>query len=298
MLDIEAVFVWSQFVPHLGCWRGNCVPNEPGLYRVRRLGETCLDYIGQTGSGTMTLRRRLAMQSGVYAGEMPYTDPHTAGPALWALRHQTSAHYEVSVLPVPGTTQWRKGMEALAVALHRQQFGRSPTINFGRMPSGFRRSSGNNRKLVLAGKRFRGGLCDANEQYHAPGIPPVGPITGDDPQDSRWGGHLWSGWQSLDQTTKFPAATAQGLYRIRDAGKTDLLYIGEGIVAARLIAHWRKCRKPGDAQGEVFGAAERLECSWVLNDEWMSHQRLELECDLLGSHLLVRSIVPPAQFIG
>jgi hypothetical protein len=41
-----------------------------------------------------------------------------------------------------------------------------------------------------------------------------------------------------------------------------------------------------------------LECSWVLNDEWMSHQRLELECDLLGSHLLVRSIVPPAQFIG
>ena len=246
----------------------------------------------------MTLRRRLAMQSGVYAEAMPFTDPHTAGPALWALRHQTSALYEASVLTVSGTTQWRKAVEALAVALHRQQFGRSPTINFGRMPSGFRRSSGNNRSLVLAGKRFRGGLCDANEQYHAQGVPPVGPIAGGDPQDLRWCGHVWSSWQPLDRTAKFPAVTARGLYRIRDAGKAGLLYIGEGIVAARLIAHRRKCRKPGDAQGDVFGAAERLQCSWVLNDEWMPHHRLELECDLIGSHLLGRSVVPPAQFVG
>src|SRR5262249_22026916 len=33
---------------------------------------------------------------------------------------------------------WRKGLEALAVALHRQQSGRSPTVNFGRLPVGFR----------------------------------------------------------------------------------------------------------------------------------------------------------------
>jgi hypothetical protein len=297
MLDIETVFVWSSWVPHSECWRGNCIPHEPGLYRLRRVGQPCLDYIGQTGSGTMTLRKRLAMQAGVYAQEMPYTDPHTAGPALWALRHKTSAQYEVSVLPVTGTSQWRKGLEALAIALHRQQFGCSPTVNFGRMPSGFRRSSGNNRRLVLAGKRFRGGLCDSDDRYHVPGIPPVGPLTGDT-QDSRWGGHKWSDWQPLDQTTDFPAATAQGLYRIRDAGKPGLLYIGEGIVTARLIAHRRKARKRGDTQGDVFGTAERLACSWVLNDAWLPHQRLELECDLIGSHLLVRSVVPPAQFIG
>src|SRR5262245_7712560 len=140
MLDIEAVFIWSPFVPHLKCWRGNCIPHKPGLYRLRRIEGTCLDYIGQTGSGTMTLRRRLAMQAGIYAEEMPYTDPHIAGPALWALHHNASVNYEVSVLPITGTTQWRKGLEALAVALHRQQFGHSPTVNFGRMPSGFRRS--------------------------------------------------------------------------------------------------------------------------------------------------------------
>jgi hypothetical protein len=83
MLDIGSILVWAEWVPHEGCWRGGRIPNEPGLYRLRRVGASCLDYIGQTGSGAMSLCKRLAMQAGVYADEMPYTDPHTAAPALW-----------------------------------------------------------------------------------------------------------------------------------------------------------------------------------------------------------------------
>src|SRR6516164_8348507 len=123
MLDIGRILVWSPWVPHQGCWRGATAPDEPGLYRIRRVGQSCLDYIGQTGTGGMTLRKRLGMQRGVYAAEMPYTDPHTAAPALWAIRQATGAEYEVSVAPVAGTTPWRKGLEALAIALHRQEFG-------------------------------------------------------------------------------------------------------------------------------------------------------------------------------
>jgi hypothetical protein len=66
----------------------------------------------------------------------------------------------------------------------------------------------------------------------------------------------------------------------------------------RLAAHWRKTRTAGNPQGDLMRAAERLECSWVLNDCWLSHQRLELETDLIGAHLLVQEFVPPAQFIG
>jgi hypothetical protein len=247
--------------------------------------------------GGMTLRKRLGMQRGVYAAEMPYTDPHTAAPALWALRQTAGVEYEVSVAPVPGTVQWRKGVEALAVALHRQEFGRSPTVNFGRMPVGFRKSSGNNKRLVEAGRRFRGGACDTEEPHHAPGTPPAGPLTGD-PASGGWGGHSWSGWLPLGPATAFPPSTAAGLYRIRDAAGSGLLYIGEGLVAARLLAHWKKTRTPGDPQGDVFGSAGRLECSWVLNGGWLSHQRLELECDLIGGHLLATAAIPPAQFIG
>jgi hypothetical protein len=69
-------------------------------------------------------------------------------------------------------------------------------------------------------------------------------------------------------------------------------------VTARLLDHRLKIQKAGDPQGTVFGAAEKLECSWVVNEGWLSHQRLELECDLIGAHLLVTEAVPPAQFIG
>jgi hypothetical protein len=297
LLGSERLLVWSAWIPHQGCWRGDGLPNEAGVYRIRRVGEECLDYIGQTGKGGMTLRKRLGMQQGVYADEMPYTNPHTAAPALWAIRRMIGAQYEVSVAVVSGPIQWRKGVEALTIALHRQRFGRSPTVNFGRMPAGFRKSSGNNRKLLLAGKRFRGGACDTVEAHHAPGVPPAGPLTGD-PQGSGWGRHSWSGWQPLVPTTALPPAAATGLYRIRDAVKPDLLYIGEGLVAARLLAHQQKTRKPDPPQGAVFRDAARLECSWVLNDDWGPHQRLELECDLIGAHLLNTGVVPPAQFIG
>jgi hypothetical protein len=204
------------------------------------------------------------MQRGVYADKMPYTDPHTAAPALWAIRQAAGVEYEVSVAPVPGPVPWRKGMEAAAIALHRQEFGRSPTVNFGRVPVGFRKSSGNNRKLVLAGKRFRGGPCETAEPHHAPGVRPAGPLVGD-PHAADGGGHSWSAWRPLGSGTDFPPAAATGLYRIRDAHASGLLYVGEGVVAARLAAHRAKARKPAHPQGAVFRAAGQLECSWVLN---------------------------------
>jgi hypothetical protein len=86
------------------------------------------------------------------------------------------AELEVSVVAVPGSTPWRKGQEAVQIALFRQEYGRSPTVNFGRMPKGFRMSSGNNAKLVSAGKRFRGGRCEEAEAGHAPSLPPTGPL--------------------------------------------------------------------------------------------------------------------------
>src|SRR5262249_3234780 len=85
-LKIDRTLTWSPWVTHLNCWLGATIPNEPGVYRIRRAGQDCLDYVGQTGMGGMTLRKRLAMQRGVYDAEMPYTDPHTAAPALWAIR--------------------------------------------------------------------------------------------------------------------------------------------------------------------------------------------------------------------
>jgi hypothetical protein len=295
-MSLWKVLDWSPWQPLLSCWRGEKIPPQPGLYRVRRESRSDIDYIGQTGAGTMTLRARLGMLRGIYATEMPYRAPHTAGPALWALLHGGGVPFEVSVAVVQGTDPWRKGLEALAISLYRHEHGRSPTINFGRMPPGYRASSSNDTRLARLGKRFRGGPCEDRDESHAPGLPPAGPLDGD-PQGPDWCGHAWSAWRSVS-SPDLPGAVGEGLYRLRSPDQSGLLYVGQGKVAARLAAHLKKTLRPGHRQGGIFGTGEGLECSWVLGDRWMPHQRLELENDLIAAHLLVTGKVPPAQFLG
>src|SRR5262249_45617366 len=203
---------WSPWVGLENCWRQTVIPSLAGLYRVRRTGEASLDYIGQTG---LALRRRLAMLSGVYRPEMPYRDPHTAGPALWALRHARGCVFQASVLPVQGDARYRKGLEAFALALYRQSWGRSPTVNFGRILQGYRLSSGNNARLVAAWKRLRGGPDTVSQDNWLEGVPPVGHLEGD-PQGATWCGHIWSEWLRLPHVADSLALDALGLYRVRD----------------------------------------------------------------------------------
>jgi hypothetical protein len=282
---------WSPWVP-LDCWIGSAIASEPGLYRVRRTGDDGLDYIGQTG---LALRRRLAMLAGVYRAEMPYRDPHTAAPALWALRHARGCTFEASVLPVQGDTRYRKGLEALTLALYRQDARRSRTVNFGRILQGYRLSSGNNARLVANGKRLRGGPDTADQDNWTDGISPVGPLGGD-AQGLTWGGHVWSEWSQLPDVAARLAPDALGLCRVRDPQKSGLVYIGEGYVRVRLANHLGKAGKAGHRQAPHFRAS--LECSWVENSRWLRHQRVELETDLIGAHVLSAGHAPFAQFLG
>lgn len=291
---ILSLLTWTPWQPLDGSWLGSHLPNQPGLYRIRRQGRDDLDYIGQTGAGSMTLRKRLAMLRGVYLPEMPYRDPHTAGPALWALRHATNSDFEVSVVPVTGSTPWRKGLECVAISLYRQEHGASPTVNWGRMPSGYRMSSGNNARLVAAGKRYRGGVTTTADASHLPGIAPLSPLDGD-PLSRDWCGHTWSEWASFSLTSYPPTAT-YGLYRIRRTHEPTLLYLGQGRVSDRLSAHQGKASHPDLRQATHF--AGPLECSVTLNEAWQSHQRLELENDLIAAYILHTGEVPAAQFLG
>lgn len=290
-MDVD--FTWTPWRPLIGAWDDRSLPAAPGVYRVRRVGREDLDYVGQTG---MTLRQRLAMLKGAYSAEMPYRDPHTAGPGLWALRQQGAA-FEASAAPVVGPTPWRLGVEAVQIALHRQQHGYSPTVNFGRMPPGYRMSSGNNAKLVAAGKRFRGGRCGGIEACHERGIAPLGALRGE-PQAGGWYGIAWSGWQPLGAAIEGIATGRTGIYRIRGDDDAQLLYIGEGIVRARLSAHLKKVAAPDDSQGVIFAAPQRLECSFVLSEAWTDLHRLEIENDLIAAHTLTTAAVPAAQFHG
>jgi hypothetical protein len=288
---------WSSWTPLYRCWSSDLIPNTAGLYRIRRVNEQFLDYVGQSGGGANSLRKRMGALSGVYREEMPYTDPHTAAPALWALRSSLGVEFEVSVATVSCSDQIRKGLETMVIALYRQEHGCSPTANFGRIPVGFRKSSGVSRRLAAAGKQIRGGKSESQELHHAASVPPIA-LLGGDPQSLQWSGHQWSNWQSISSTHNKPLAGATGLYRIRDATKPGLLYIGEGQVASRLADHVKMSMISDNRKGAIFAEAKQLEASWVFNDAWLPNQRLELECDLIGAYVLTTADVPQAQFGG
>lgn len=82
MMHVIDLPAWSAWQPLQDSWRSPTIPALAGLYRIRREGQEALDYIGQTGTGTMTLQARLGMFRGIDGKEMPYRAPHTAGPAL------------------------------------------------------------------------------------------------------------------------------------------------------------------------------------------------------------------------
>jgi len=297
VIDPRNLLVWGEWRPLLSAEKDLLIPALPGLYQIRRAGRADLDYIGQTGMGAMTLRRRLGVLRGVYAEAMPYTAPHTAGPALWALRQHTGEDFLVSVVPVVGETPWRKGFEAMAIALYRQAHRRSPTVEFGRMPVGFVSSSGYTLRLKKARSLFRGEPSDILDASHRPSIEPTGPLNGD-PQGAEWGGHAWSGWVPLSKSALRGNLLGSGLYRIRGSAPSRLLYVGQGRIPERPLQHLAKTLVADHRQGQLFAAEDRLECSWVVDASWYPHQRLELECDLIAAHLLVTGEVPAAQFLG
>jgi hypothetical protein len=293
---VLALLRWTPWQPLRGAWLADRLPNLPGLYRIRRIGHDDLNYIGQTGAGDMSLKKRLGMLRGSYADEMPYRDPHTAGPGLWALRHATSCVFEVSVTAVEGSTSWRKGLECVAISRYREEHQQSPTIEFGRMPPGYRISSGNTARLVAAGQRFRGGLFDGTTESQTPSIAPIAPLVGD-PLSLTWCGHRWSPWMPIqDGLAGIPPSGANGLYRLRRVQDEALLYIGQGHVSARLAAHVRRVVRPSERQADLL--AGDIECSWVLDAAWHMTQRLELENDLIAAYVLETATVPPAQFLG
>jgi hypothetical protein len=259
------------------------------LYRIRQKDGSGLDYIGQTGR---SLRGRLGMLDGVYRAIMPYNDPHTAGPALWALRHRDGCDFEASVTEVSGDDPWRKALEVTAITIYRLQTGRSPSFNFGRMPAGYRKSTGNNKRLVESGLRARGGL-DQSAPLKEESVPVSGDLASD-PQAPDWMGWDWSPWLPIADACK--TATGTGLYRIGAGGTSGLTYIGQGLIASRLTAHMAKGLKHDHRQADYF--SEALVASWVDIQTAPFVHRLEHENDLIAAHVLTTGWQPEAQFLG
>ena len=262
----------------------------PGLYRIRRTDDgPLLAYVGQTGD---SLRRRLGHLRGVYEPIMPYRAPHTVAPALWALRHHDDCDFEASVAVAKGETPWLKALEATTITLYRLETRQSPYVSFGRMPAGYRNSTGNDKRLVETGRRARGGL-EPTAPISAASVPVNGdPLTA--PESPAWMGWPWSDWEPMSGGCK--PGTGVGLYRIRHGEIPGLVYVGQGRIAARLLAHLRKGSNPDHRQASYFSG--KVAASWVKLPHMSAINLFEHENDLIAAHLLATGTPPAAQFLG
>ncbi|GCE12494.1 GIY-YIG nuclease family protein [Tengunoibacter tsumagoiensis] len=263
------------------------LPDKAGLYRIRarELGE--LFYIGETGRN---VRERLGdLRRNTLSVEMPFNDPHTAAPSLWAWHDAEGYEFECSASPVVFTDHLeearkrREGLEFYLLWQYRLEFGSSTRCNHGRFHLRYTKST--DRKKNVRGSRQLDHLVDngvGGESFlplQERGVP----------SDDDWMGLIWSRPEPLGKGLHRELSMLPGVYKIFDGQTNDLLYVGEtSNLRQRLTDH---ARKNWQCQTPLF--------SWVqLPERIPSYQRREIENDLLGGFYAQAHTMPAFQLIG
>jgi hypothetical protein len=121
---------------------------------------------------------------------MPFNDPHTAGPSLWAWRDAEGHQFECSAAPVDLDTRDRLGLEAWLLWQHRLEHG-STLCNFGRFHPHYSKSR--DRKTQRRGGRLGHGAVNPAGGPTSTPLRLLG-----QPVSTDWMGLTWSTWAPHD----------------------------------------------------------------------------------------------------
>ena len=206
---------WTTWISFLDRSSFQAFPTLPGVYRVKPVGSDELFYIGQTGR---TLRERLrSLIRNTLQDSMPFNDPHTAAPSLWAWRDAAGITFEASATPTGLPGRQREGLESCLLWLYRLTKGESTACNHGRFHPRYHKSR--NR-----GSGQRGGRLPPGQTNPAGGVS-LRPLQLEgEPTSNNWMG---LNWQELCKMTPRNVNTLlerKGIYRIIG---DNLLYIGQ-----------------------------------------------------------------------
>jgi hypothetical protein len=296
---------WSPWVPfNADKHTFHEIPHEPGLYRIRPAGRDFLMYIGETSRALHTrlndLRQNLRRSD-----LMPWSDPHTEAPALWAWWVEWASAAPGTVLPDPSlededqpegagavmlecsaapldaSTSGRKGMAGFLLYRYRQERRESPLCNFGRFHPRYRKST-------IRKEGLRGGRLAEDQEDNPAGWPSIEPLeVVGKPGDSTWMGLEWTAWEPLDPENARQVPAGAGLYLLKDAGSHEIVYIGQSMdVAKRLPDH---LRKTGDDRPLAFSYQ-------IIGQSVLPHNLRELESDLIGNYFEHFRKAPEFQF--
>ncbi len=260
---------WTPWVP-FSQEDFSVIPTYAGVYRVRPRNGHTLVYIGQTGR---SLRGRLmTLRNYTMRRQMPYNDPHTAAPNLWAWRISDGMEFECSAAPCHFSKRKRLGVESYLLCQYRLERGGSPLCNLGRFHPKYSRPG--NRSTGRGGLKLPKAKSNPAGGVSAPPLQRKG-----SPPDANWMGLKWV-------SAEGQATAGAGLYKVLDSRRRALVYIGQSKnLRARLLAH--RSSKRWAREGSIWVAIPRV--------MKLNHHRLELENDLLGSFYELFKDVPKYQ---
>ncbi|MDM0052012.1 hypothetical protein [Variovorax sp. J22R115] len=265
---------WSQWVAFDGGDFAS-LTTGPGVYRIRVVGQSSLVYVGQTGR---SVRDRLrALRSNSLAEEMPYNDPHTAAPSLWAWRHAEGYSYECSGASATPDPFQRKALECFLLWKYRLSTGTSTLCNHGHFHPSYKKSG--NRSSGVRGGLLRPEVTPRSRNESQQLL-----LRSAEPTASDWMGVNWSRW--LPVGTHLNEA-GPALYRLRHANGSELLYIGETLrLSQRAKSHARTYLDHG-----------QIEISYATQAGGIGKPALlELENDLIGCYYDAMGRPPTFQF--
>jgi hypothetical protein len=256
------------------------IPKEPGLYRIRPVGEDFLMYIGET---RRTLHQRLSDIRMELRNKnlMPWTDPHVEAPVLWAWQDAEAFTYECSAAPLDASINSRHGMESYLLYRYRQERGESTLGNFGLFHPRYRKSTTRKENL-------RGGKLETGQMANPAGSLSHPPLTATGtPGQPGWMGLLWSGYEKLDPEKTITAPAGPGLYLLSDSGSQEIFSIGQsGNCASRLLDHAKK----------LWDGKEPLYSFHSIEKTVLPHHLREMENDLIGNYFEQFGKAPEYQF--
>jgi hypothetical protein len=331
--DLEAIdhffdnwcnLTWTEWIPFSATKQVfHRIPKEPGLYRIRPVGKEYLVYIGETKRALHQRLHNLRIELSK-AEQMPWSDPHTEAPALWAWRDaerlaaESEPHPEIvsaiqkesadDQLQVPGGADNLEeeppveafAYECSAAPLDASDSGRRGMESFllyryrqeyGESPlCSLGRFHPRYRRSTTKKEGMRGGRLAGGQKDNPAGGPSRLPLCpSGTPGDRDWMGLAWSAPATLDEEQLRNVPHSQGLYLLLDAGSKEVIFIGRADNCASQLS--------GQA-GRAWEGKDPVFSYHTTGGPVLLHQLRELEIDLIGNYYEQFRKAPEFQFRG
>jgi GIY-YIG catalytic domain len=272
---------WTSWIPFTTSSAFKQLPTLPGLYRIRAVNGKELFYVGETGRN---LRERIrSLCNNTMKETMPYNDPHTAAPSLWAWRHADGLDFECSAAPVSfaedgeEARRLREGFKFYLLWQYRLEFGSSTRCNHGRFHPRYKKST--DREQGVQGYRL-----DEHEVANPAGgssLPTLQFLA--EPVAPNWMGLPWTDFFDLSSILLKQVPLVPGVYKLIDLKTGRLIYIGESSnLQKRIRTH---ARKPWIGYVPAVSYVQ-------MSDNTQKYQLREIENDLIAGFYLYAGHIP------